>query len=101
VQLQLYALAASERLGLPVAGGLYRSLSASVDRGFVAKTVAGAFKPNDIVEPSAIDALLAQAVDAARVAYEGMKAGEIAPAPEKGRCQYCAALAFCPEGAQS
>jgi RecB family exonuclease len=101
VQLQLYALAASERLGLPVAGGLYRSLSASVDRGFVAKAVAGAFKPNDVVEPSAIDALLAQAVDAARVAYEGMKAGEIAPAPEKGRCRYCAALAFCPEGVQS
>jgi RecB family exonuclease len=98
VQLQLYALAASLRLGMPAAGGLYRSLSTGGDRGFVSGTVVGSFFANDVVEPAAIDVLLEQAVVTARAASEGMKAGDITPSPDATRCAYCSALPFCPEG---
>ena len=98
VQLQLYALAASLRLGMPVAGGLYRSLSTGGDRGFVSGAVIGSFFANDVVEPAAIDALLEEAVVTARAALEGMRAGDIAPSPDAKRCASCSALPFCPEG---
>ena len=98
VQLQLYALAASLRLGMPVAGGLYRSLSTGGDRGFVSAAVTGSFFARDVAEPAAIEALLEEAVVTARAALEGMRAGDIAPSPEAKRCAYCSALPFCPEG---
>jgi RecB family exonuclease len=101
VQLQLYAIAASRRLGLPVAGGLYRSLSTASDRGFVSSSVGGAFFAGDVLDPAAIDALLDQAVETARSAFEGMRAGRIAPSPDAKRCAYCSALPFCPEGIAS
>jgi RecB family exonuclease len=101
VQLQLYAVAASLRLGLPVAGGVYRSLSTGTDRGFVSSAVVGGFYANDVVEPAMIAGLLAQAVETARAAFDGMRAGVIAPAPEAKRCAYCSALPFCPEGVRS
>ena len=101
VQLQLYALAASRRFELPVAGGLYRSLSAGGDRGFVSADVVGSFFANDVVEPAAIGVLLEEAVVTARTAFKGMKAGDIAPSPDAKRCAYCPALAFCPEGIRS
>jgi RecB family exonuclease len=101
VQLQLYALAASRRLGLPVAGGIYRSLARPADRGFVSETVAGPFAGNDVVDARTIDVLLERAVETARSAFEGMKAGAIGPIPDPQRCKYCLALAFCPEGVRS
>ena len=101
VQLQLYAAAASLRLGLPVAGGVYRSLSTGADRGFISDSVVGAFFGNDVCEPSAIAAVLEQAVETARVAVAGMRRGAIAPSPDPKRCPYCSALGFCPEGVRS
>ncbi len=101
VQLQLYALAASARLGLPVAGGVYRSLATPTDRGFVSGDVAGAFVGTDVVAAATIESLLGKAVDTARAAFEGMRAGVITPAPEARRCAYCSALGFCPEGLRS
>ena len=101
VQLQLYAIAASRRLGLPVAGGVYRSLSTGADRGFVSSAVTGGFFASDVIDPSAIDGLLDQAVETARTAVAGMRAGVITPAPDVKRCAYCSALPFCPEGVRS
>jgi ATP-dependent helicase/nuclease subunit B len=99
VQLQLYAAAASQRLGAPIAGGLYRSLAAPDDRGFILRGVAGAFQARDMLDRDGIDEVIAGAIAAAREAAEGMRAGRIAPAPLKERCAYCAAAPFCPEAA--
>jgi RecB family exonuclease len=101
VQLQLYAAAASVRLGLPVAGGVYRSLSTGADRGFISDSVVGAFFDSDVRGPSDIAAVLEQAVETARAAVAGMRRGAIAPSPDPKRCPYCSALGFCPEGARS
>ncbi len=101
VQLQLYALAASRRLELPVAGGLYRSLSAPSDRGFILDSVAGAFVGSDVTDVQGVDLLLEQAAGTARAAFDGMRSGIIAPDPDAKRCKYCPALAFCPEGIRS
>ncbi len=96
LQLQLYAAAASRRLGLPVAGGLYRALaSTDGDRGFVLGDVEGAFKPRDVIERAELADLLDVAVAAARSAAEGIRAGRIAPAPEAERCRTCPAATFC------
>jgi RecB family exonuclease len=100
VQLQLYAAAASRRLGLPITGGLYRSLAAPDDRGFVLRGVEGVFKARDTLDRDGIDAVIEGAVAAAREAAEGMRAGRIAPVPLKERCAYCAAAPFCPEAAR-
>jgi RecB family exonuclease len=96
VQLQLYAVAASKRLGLPVAGGLYRSLSSGEDRGFMLGSVSGAFKARDVVDADELDSVLQEAIAAAREAVAGMRAGNIEPSPKKERCRYCAAAPFCP-----
>jgi RecB family exonuclease len=101
VQLQLYGLAASLRLGLPVAGGLYRSLSTGADRGFISSAVVGSFYANDVVEPSAIEGLLEDAAETARASLEGMRAGRIGPVPDVKHCPFCSALQFCPEGLRS
>jgi RecB family exonuclease len=101
VQLQLYAVAASLRLGMPVAGGIYRSLSTGADRGFVSSSVAGAFYDNDRCAPSEIDEVLEQAVETARDAVAGMRRGTITPSPDAKRCPYCSALPFCPAGVRS
>jgi len=101
VQLQLYAVAASLRLGMPVAGGVYRSLSTGSDRGFVSNSVVGSFYDNDRCEPSEIDEVLEQAVETARDAVAGMRRGAIAPSPDAKRCPYCSALPFCPQGLRS
>jgi len=101
VQLQLYAVAASLRLGLPVAGGIYRSLSTGVDRGFVSSSVVGSFYDSDIREQSQIAGVLEQAVETARIAVAGMRRGAITPAPDVRRCPYCSALPFCSEGVRT
>ena len=98
VQLQLYALAASSRMGLPVAGGLYRSLSSGSDRGFMASEVRGAFAGADVVDPETMAEILDRAVDGARSAVAGMRSADIAPSPDVARCPFCLALPFCPEG---
>lgn len=101
LQLQLYALAASQRLGLPVAGGLYRSLADADDRGFISSGVAGGFKAADVIEVSEIESLLDAAVQTARDALAGMRAGLIAPSPARERCGFCPALPFCPQGVRA
>jgi hypothetical protein len=95
VQLQLYAVAASRVLGIPVAGGLYRSLKDSSDRGFVLRGVPGSFKPADVVERDRLDALLEAATERAVRVAGVMRAGRIEPTPSADACRYCAASGFC------
>jgi RecB family exonuclease len=95
VQLPLYAAAASDALGLPVAGGLYRGLGEGADRGFVLSTVSGSFKTADVVDRDGIDELLSEAVDTALRAVSGMREGRIGPTPSAENCRYCMAAGFC------
>jgi RecB family exonuclease len=95
LQLQLYALAASSRLGLPVAGGLYRRLDRPEDRGFLLSGVPGAFKPNDVVDEAGLQEVLDAAVDTARIAAQGIAASFIEPSADARGCAWCGASAVC------
>jgi RecB family exonuclease len=95
VQLQLYAVAASRVLGLPVAGGLYRSLKDGSDRGFMLAGVSGAFKAADVVEPGRLEELLETAVGEARRVAGEIREGRIEQTPSTDACRYCAASGFC------
>jgi ATP-dependent helicase/DNAse subunit B len=99
VQLPLYAVVASRRLGLAVAGGLYRSVRDSKPRGFVREDVAsGAFVSTDFVEAKAIDACIDSAIERATESVGRMRAGDIRAEPRSGVCpSYCFARAFCAE----
>jgi RecB family exonuclease len=101
VQLPLYAAAASDALGLPVAGGLYRSLKEGSDRGFVLPTVPGAFKAADVVDRDAIDGLVSETVGLALRAVARMREGDIGPTPSAPGCRYCSAAGFCDEAVRS
>lgn len=95
LQLQIYASAASQRFGLPVAGGVYRSLASGDDRGFVLSSVHGAFKPKDVIDESELTELLAEAGERVRAAADGIHAGRVEPAPDADRCRTCSARQFC------
>jgi RecB family exonuclease len=94
VQLQLYAAAASQALGLPVAGGVYRSLKDGSDRGFVLECV-GSFSRNDVVSREGLDDLIAEGIAAALDAAGSMREGRIQPTPSADACAYCSAASFC------
>ncbi len=96
LQLPLYALAARERLDLPVAGGLYRSLKQCDDRGFVLDGVFAGAKGRDVFEANGIEQVCADAVARATAAVEGIRAGEIAPVPSTRWCRACSHVAVCP-----
>jgi RecB family exonuclease len=101
VQLQLYAIAASRHFGSPVAGGLYRSLSAQEDRGFLRSDVASpGISRTDRCDEDAIEALLETSVSSAARAVEGMRCGRIEPAPDARKCSWCTASGYCPEGSR-
>jgi len=100
LQLPLYAEAASRALGVPVAGGLYRSLKDRAIRGFVSDSVAEGVPglvARDVVDDAGINEIIASAVEAARGAVEGIRSGRIDPEPRfKTACTYCGAKPFCP-----
>jgi RecB family exonuclease len=95
LQLQLYALAASSRLELPVAGGLYRRLDRPEDRGFVVSGVPGAFKPNDVVDRGGLQEVLDAAVETARTAAQGIAGSFIEPSADARGCAWCGSSAVC------
>jgi RecB family exonuclease len=96
VQMPLYAAVAAARLGRPVAGGLYRSLSKHLDRGFVvAEASDGSFTRTDVILSAEIEALIEGAVVLAAEAVEGMRAGRITPTPSSEACGMCVAAGFC------
>jgi ATP-dependent helicase/nuclease subunit B len=96
VQMPLYAAVAARRLGRPVAGGLYRSLSKRMDRGFILPDASdGAFTRTDVIAAEDIDKLIEGAVALAGEAVEGMRSGRIAPSPSPEVCRLCIAAGFC------
>lgn len=97
VQLPLYALVASRRLGLSIGAGVYRSITRGMTRGFALEQLAGeAFVATDIVDDEGLESILEQAQTLAACAVAGMRAGSIDPEPAAGRCApYCAARGFC------
>jgi hypothetical protein len=100
LQLQLYAIAASRCLGLPVAGGLYRSLSRGDDRGFGLAELGQDISRNDRIGREELDELLETAARQTKAAADGIRAGRIDPAPEAVRCRTCPASPFCAEAAR-
>jgi ATP-dependent helicase/DNAse subunit B len=97
LQAALYALAARERLGLEVAGALYQPLG-SPDlrpRGLVRDDVPGAYVNGDVVDAEAFAAGLEAARAAAEGAAEDLRAGRIAPCPERCGPMGCAYPGIC------
>jgi len=98
VQLPLYAVVASRRLGRSIAGAVYRSIAGTAPRGFVTATIAGPpFAKTDILDATAVDDLVSQTIEKARQAVEGIRSCSIPADPASGRCApFCGARAFCP-----
>lgn len=98
VQLPLYAYVASQRLGLEVAGAVYRSITKGELRGFVSEGLRGKpFVSTDIVDDPGMGTVIESARERAREAVRGMQAGQIDATPAGDRCSpYCAARSFCP-----
>jgi RecB family exonuclease len=99
VQLPLYALVAGRRLGLDVAGGVYRSVSGTKPRGFVREDLASSdFVRTDSVGAADVECLMCTAVERASAAVVGMRSGDIRAEPLGGKCPaYCPARGFCAE----
>jgi RecB family exonuclease len=100
LQLQIYAIAASRRLDLPVAGGLYRGLKGAKDRGFYLKGLSSpGLVRNDACGPEQIQAVLEAAEGAVVAAAAGIRSGDIAPHREARRCAWCEWAPLCSGGA--
>lgn len=99
VQLPLYALVASRRLGLSVAGGLYRSIGRDKPRGFIDDALADkALVKNDAVDTAGMTSLIGDALERTSLAVEGMRAGVIDARTPTGGCPgYCPARRMCTE----
>jgi ATP-dependent helicase/DNAse subunit B len=103
LQLQLYVLAARERLGLDPIGGLYHALGAYKERRPRGMVIAGdarlgelALVGGDACDADAFDAELERAREAAASEAQAMRSGAIARDPINDRCPtYCAYQAIC------
>ena len=100
LQVPLYAAVAERVLGRPVVAGLYRSLKDAGARGFyIADAVAGScgLTGTDAVPGrDEVAAIVSAALELAREAADGIRAGAIPARPASpGACEYCAAAAFC------
>jgi len=98
VQVPLYALIASRALGLPIAGGLYRSMGGAKDRGFYVKgAVSGpGLVSTDACEEAEITELIADAQARAEAAVAGIREGRIPATPSKTEaCERCSARGVC------
>lgn len=98
VQLPLYAVVASRRLGRSVAGAVYRSIAGTPPRGFITESIAGCpFVKTDVLDAVAVDGLVSEAIGRAREAVDGIRSCSIPADPSEGRCApFCAARSFCP-----
>ena len=103
LQLQLYILAARERLGLEPIGGLYTALGARDDRRPRGIAIAGdprlgelPLVGGDACEPDRFDEELERARARAAGKAAAMRAGEIGRDPIGGRCpSYCSYQPIC------
>jgi hypothetical protein len=97
LQAALYALAVRERLGLDVAGALYQPLGARDrrPRGLVREDVPGRYVNGDRVDAEAFAEGLEQAREAAAQAAAALRAGRVAPCPERCSPNGCAHPGIC------
>jgi RecB family exonuclease len=99
VQLPLYAEVARRRLGRGLAGAFYRSLTALENKGFFVQALVNDPGPGaggGGVDAEGMDGVIASAVERARFAVEGIRAGRIEPDPRNDdACRWCPAATFC------
>jgi ATP-dependent helicase/DNAse subunit B len=99
LQLPLYGLVAARRLGLPLLGGLYRNVKEDRTRGFFIEGAVpdpGPGSGRSGLDAAALDAVVADAVERARSAVEGIRSGDIEPVTRPvGRCRYCRVASAC------
>ncbi|HEY7075646.1 MAG TPA: PD-(D/E)XK nuclease family protein [Solirubrobacteraceae bacterium] len=97
LQAALYALAVRERLGFDVAGALYQPLGARDrrPRGLVRDDVPGRYVNGDRVDAAAFAEGLEQARGAAAQAAAALRAGRVAPCPERCSPNGCAHPGIC------
>ncbi len=89
IQMLLYWHAVESTPGLQPVAALYRPLTGSKVRGVVDAELAPAYDnliSTDRMSPAAIDQLVADAVELARDAITGMRAGQVPPRPRGGNC---------------
>ena len=101
VQVPLYALIASRALGMPIAGGLYRSMGGYGDRGFYLRgAVSGVgLVSTDACDEGEIPVLVSEAVARAAEAVAGIREGLIpARAANAEACARCSARGVCEVG---
>jgi RecB family exonuclease len=99
VQLPLYAAAIESLTGRSVVAAAYRTLKDGAALGYWRDDVLDGegMRPGDRVDESEARALIQGALETARDAVSGMRAGRIEPDRSQAKtCEYCAAAAFCP-----
>lgn len=99
LQVPLYAAIAADRLGRPVAGGIYRSLAKRSARGVWLKDkvpIAGGNKTADATDETGLNEAIDFAFDLAARCVDGIRSGRIEPEPAHDQaCRYCSAAPFC------
>ncbi len=98
VQVPLYTLIASSALGLPIAGGLYRSMGSYGDRGFFLRgAVSGpGLVSTDACDEAEIADLIKEAEVRAEDAVAGIREGLIPATPSAtDACERCSARGVC------
>lgn len=97
VQLPLYLVVVSRRMGLEPAAGVYRSFKGGKPRGLVGEGVAcKRFVSTDTATGEEVAAHLEAGVERASAAVRRMQQGDISPTPLSGNCPgYCPARSFC------
>lgn len=100
IQAVVYALAASQATGLPVAGSVYRSLRSREMRGFWrTDLLAGGLhtgRDDDVIDEPAFGELVEQTAAAVEGAVTGIRKGDVVRRPAgKQACAFCALAAQC------
>jgi RecB family exonuclease len=100
LQVALYMLAAQELLGLQPVGGLYQALWGREPRprGLVRADVPGRYVTTDVVGEDELDTALGEVRERARATAEALRAGRIAPCPERCAPNGCAHPTICRAG---
>lgn len=99
LQATVYAAIAGDITGLPVVGGVYRSMSTLKTRGFYRDgmlELGSRGSTKDAVDGQAFEDELKRAAEAVHDAVQGIRSGHIAPCPTKPEfCKSCVARAVC------
>ena len=102
IQIPVYGAIASSLLGLPLLGGVYRSLQSLACRGFWdadSVDLGGRGIPRDGLDAAEAEVMIAETATRVCAAVEGIRGGRITPNPLTARaCAYCDAWPVCGHG---